>query len=127
MCIRPVGTGCGTRSDMFPLPVFGGGENMPPDQPIPVLLDIAADFSIGEVGEAPLALQLDLNDACTSISCLAANSGRSTGRDDQTTLRHRLGQRGNSFVRNWHYFDAATTAFVAVPCKDAISLIEMHR
>ena len=48
------------RVRRFPLPVIGGGEYTPAAHTVADLLSKVAESDIGEVGDAPPALQLDL-------------------------------------------------------------------
>lgn len=69
--------------DRFPLPDLGGGDYTPDGDPVQTLVCTAVESRIGDLGDAALADQLDLNSTCKGLSCLSApDSEQSTGKDD---------------------------------------------
>ena len=60
---------------------------MPAVQPVPDLLDKIGESSIGDIGDAPAEVLLDLNGVCTGLSLSAADSDQSTGKDDPQAPR----------------------------------------
>lgn len=66
----------------FPLPDLVGGDCPPDGDPVQTLVFTAAESSIGDVGDAALTVQLDLNSTCDGLSLSAPDSAQSTGKDD---------------------------------------------
>lgn len=66
--------GCSRR---FPLPDLEAADFTPDGDTDTILTQSAAESSMGDVGDAPLPLQLAINNGCEALSLSAAHSQES--------------------------------------------------
>ena len=80
----------------FPLPVLAAVESLVAGEASQALLCMAAESSIGDAGDAPEALEVDLNSACNGIALSTPNTEHSMGKDEKQSLniqKNRFGFR----------------------------------
>ncbi|KAM3297058.1 hypothetical protein ACQJBY_039096 [Aegilops geniculata] len=68
--------------DRFPLLDLASSDFNPAGEPDTCVTQSAVESSMGDIGDAPLTIQVAGNNGCEELSLSAADSQQSTGKDD---------------------------------------------
>ncbi|KAM3297057.1 hypothetical protein ACQJBY_039096 [Aegilops geniculata] len=77
--------------DRFPLLDLASSDFNPAGEPDTCVTQSAVESSMGDIGDAPLTIQVAGNNGCEELSLSAADSQQSTGKDDPQAP---VGQKG---------------------------------